>query len=70
MLAAFPEQAATNGFHDTANVVATGISTYALAPRVAVAGAALLNFVGAFVSLGVACAAGAGVYRVVPVAHR
>jgi inorganic phosphate transporter, PiT family len=44
----------TNGFHDTANVVATSISTRALSPRVAVALAALLNFVGAFVSLKVA----------------
>lgn len=44
----------TNGFHDTANVVATSISTRALNPRVAVALAAILNFVGAFLSLEVA----------------
>jgi PiT family inorganic phosphate transporter len=44
----------TNGFHDTANVVATSISTRALNPRVAVAFAAVLNFVGAFLSLEVA----------------
>src|ERR687893_1954057 len=44
----------TNGFHDTANVVATSISTRALPPRTAVAFAAVLNFVGAFVSLEVA----------------
>jgi inorganic phosphate transporter, PiT family len=44
----------TNGFHDTANVVATSISTRAMAPRIAVAYAAILNFVGAFVSLEVA----------------
>jgi PiT family inorganic phosphate transporter len=44
----------TNGFHDTANVVATSISTRAMAPRVAVAYAAILNFVGAFISLEVA----------------
>jgi PiT family inorganic phosphate transporter len=44
----------TNGFHDTANVVATSISTRAMAPRVAVAYAAALNFVGAFISLAVA----------------
>lgn len=50
----------TNGFHDTANVVATAISTHALAPRVAVAGAALLNFVGAFVSLKVAATVAKG----------
>ncbi|MCW2997807.1 MAG: phosphate transporter [Solirubrobacterales bacterium] len=44
----------TNGFHDTANVVATGISTRALPPKVAVTLAAILNFVGAFLSLKVA----------------
>jgi PiT family inorganic phosphate transporter len=44
----------TNGFHDTANVVATSISTRAASPRVAVALAALLNFAGAFISLEVA----------------
>lgn len=44
----------TNGFHDTANVVATSISTHALSPRTAVAMAAVLNFAGAFISLEVA----------------
>jgi PiT family inorganic phosphate transporter len=44
----------TNGFHDTANVVATSISTHALSPRVAVGIAAILNFVGAFISVEVA----------------
>jgi PiT family inorganic phosphate transporter len=44
----------TNGFHDTANVVATSISTHAMPPRVAVGYAAILNFVGAFISLAVA----------------
>jgi inorganic phosphate transporter, PiT family len=44
----------TNGFHDTANVVATSISTRAMAPKLAVAYAAVLNFVGAFISLKVA----------------
>jgi PiT family inorganic phosphate transporter len=44
----------TNGFHDTANVVATSISTHAMPPRVAVAFAAILNFAGAFISLAVA----------------
>jgi PiT family inorganic phosphate transporter len=44
----------TNGFHDTANVVATSISTRAMRPRFAVGYAAVLNFVGAFVSLEVA----------------
>src|SRR5919109_2123772 len=44
----------TNGFHDTANVVATSISTRAMPPRLAVGYASLLNFVGAFISLEVA----------------
>ena len=44
----------TNGFHDTANVVVTSISTRALPPRLAVGIAAVLNFVGAFISLEVA----------------
>lgn len=44
----------TNGFHDTANVVATSVSTRAVPPRVAVILAAMLNFVGAFLSLAVA----------------
>ena len=50
----------TNGFHDTANVVATAISTRAIAPRPAVALASLLNFVGAFISLKVAATVGKG----------
>jgi PiT family inorganic phosphate transporter len=44
----------TNGFHDTANVVATSISTRAMSPRLAVGFAAILNFAGAFLSLEVA----------------
>ena len=44
----------TNGFHDTANVVATSISTRAMSPRLAVGYASVLNFVGAFLSLQVA----------------
>jgi PiT family inorganic phosphate transporter len=44
----------TNGFHDTANVVATSISTRAASPQVAIAFAALLNFAGAFISISVA----------------
>ena len=44
----------TNGFHDTANVVATSISTHAMPPRLAVGYAAIFNFVGAFISLAVA----------------
>lgn len=44
----------TNGFHDTANAVATSISTKAISPKKAVIGAAILNFLGAFLSLHVA----------------
>jgi inorganic phosphate transporter, PiT family len=44
----------TNGFHDTANAVATSVSTRALSPRAAVALAAAMNFVGALVTTGVA----------------
>jgi len=44
----------TNGFHDTANAMATSIATGALRPRVAVAMSAVLNLVGAFLSVEVA----------------
>jgi inorganic phosphate transporter, PiT family len=44
----------TNGFHDTANAMATPIATGALKPRTAVLLAAVLNFVGAFLSTEVA----------------
>ncbi len=44
----------TNGFHDTANVVATSISTGAARPQVAIGLASLLNFLGAFISISVA----------------
>ena len=44
----------TNGFHDTANVVATSISTRAARPQVAIGLASLLNFIGAFISISVA----------------
>ena len=43
-----------NGFHDTANAVATSVSTRAIQPRYAIIMAALLNFLGALVSTGVA----------------
>lgn len=43
-----------NGFHDTANAIATSVSTRALSPRVAVWMAACLNFLGAMYSTGVA----------------
>ena len=51
----------TNGFHDTANVVAASISTRAVPPRTAVAIAALLNFAGAFISLEVAATVAKGI---------
>ena len=51
----------TNGFHDTANAVATSISTRAMAPRAAVTMAAALNFVGAFLSLAVAATIASGI---------
>jgi len=44
----------TNGFHDTANAMATSIATKALGPRTAVGLSAVLNLVGAFLSLSVA----------------
>ncbi|HVX06381.1 inorganic phosphate transporter [Humibacter sp.] len=44
----------TNGFHDTANAMATPIATGAMRPKIAVALAAVLNLVGAFLSTEVA----------------
>ena len=51
----------TNGFHDTANSIATSVSTRALSPRAAVLSAAVLNFLGAFVSLEVAATVAKGI---------
>jgi PiT family inorganic phosphate transporter len=51
----------TNGFHDTANAMATTIATRALKPRVAVGLAAVLNFVGAFISVSVAATIASGI---------
>jgi inorganic phosphate transporter, PiT family len=53
----------TNGFHDTANAMATPIATGALKPRVAVAIAAVLNLVGAFLSTAVAQTISGGLIR-------
>jgi PiT family inorganic phosphate transporter len=53
----------TNGFHDTANAMATPIATGALKPRVAVALAAVLNLVGAFLSTAVANTISGGLIR-------
>ncbi|MDT3397246.1 inorganic phosphate transporter [Streptomyces sp. B1866] len=44
----------TNGFHDSANAIATSVSTRALTPRVALAMAAVMNLAGAFLGSGVA----------------
>ena len=43
-----------NGFHDTANAIATSVSTRAITPRHAIMMAACLNFAGAMISTGVA----------------
>ncbi len=58
----------TNGFHDSANAIATSISTKALTPRVALAMAAVANVVGALISTEVAKTIGSGI--VSPPAHR
>src|SRR5919198_2438263 len=51
----------TNGFHDTANAIATSVSTRAMSPRFAVLLSAVLNFAGAFISLKVAATVGSGI---------
>ncbi len=51
----------TNGFHDTANAIATSVSTHALSPMAAVILSAVMNVVGAFVTLKVASTIGSGV---------
>jgi PiT family inorganic phosphate transporter len=51
----------TNGFHDTANSIATSVSTRALSPRMAVLSSSVLNFAGAFVSLEVAATVAKGI---------
>lgn len=53
----------TNGFHDTANAMATSIATGALRPRAAVGLAAVLNLVGAFLSVAVAATVAEGIVR-------
>ncbi len=49
-----------NGFHDTANAIATSVSTRVLSPKVAVAMAAVLNMVGALTGTAVAKTVGSG----------
>jgi PiT family inorganic phosphate transporter len=51
----------TNGFHDTANSIATSVSTRALSPRMAVLSSAILNFVGAFFFFAVAATVAKGI---------
>jgi PiT family inorganic phosphate transporter len=51
----------TNGFHDTANSIATSVSTGALSPRLAVLTASILNVAGAFVSFEVAATVATGI---------
>jgi len=52
-----------NGFHDTANAIATSVSTRALAPEYAVVLAAVLNFTGALWSTGVAKTIGGDIVK-------
>ncbi len=49
-----------NGFHDTANAIATSVATRALPPRVAISMAAAFNFIGAFAGTAVAKTIGSG----------
>ncbi|GAB3617900.1 low-affinity phosphate transporter PitH [Okibacterium endophyticum] len=53
----------TNGFHDTANAMATPIATGAMKPKIAVGLAAILNLVGAFLSTEVARTISSGIIR-------
>src|ERR687884_901516 len=53
----------TNGFHDTANAIATSVSTRALKPRTAVLLAAALNLTGAFLTTKVATTVGKGIVQ-------
>ncbi len=52
-----------NGFHDTANAIATSVATRALHPRQAIAMAAAFNFIGAFAGTAVAKTIGSGLVR-------
>ncbi len=54
----------TNGFHDTANAMATSIATGALRPKVAVALSGILNLIGAFLSVEVALTVSNAVVRI------
>jgi PiT family inorganic phosphate transporter len=54
----------TNGFHDTANAMATTIATKALRPKTAVALSSILNLIGAFLSVEVALTVTNAVVRI------
>ncbi|WP_168120345.1 inorganic phosphate transporter [Paenibacillus sp. HB172176] len=58
-----------NGFHDTANAIATSVSTRALKPRVAILMAAVMNFLGAITFTGVAKTIGSGVANPAELEH-
>ncbi|OZM81395.1 inorganic phosphate transporter [Pseudonocardia sp. MH-G8] len=51
----------TNGFHDAANAIATSVATRALSPRTALAMAAVMNLIGAFLGTEVASTVGSGI---------
>ncbi|MBI3594813.1 MAG: inorganic phosphate transporter [Nitrospirae bacterium] len=53
-----------NGFHDSANAIATVISTRVMTPRMAIAMAAVMNLVGAFTGTAVAKTVGSGLVSV------
>jgi len=56
-----------NGFHDTANAIATSVSTRVLSPKVAVSMAAFLNMVGALSGTAVAKTVGAGLVEAISI---
>ncbi|APA94174.1 inorganic phosphate transporter [Nocardia seriolae] len=60
----------TNGFHDTANAMATSIATGALRPRTAVLLSGALNLIGAFLSVAVAATVAAGIVDLSEVSGR
>jgi PiT family inorganic phosphate transporter len=51
----------TNGFHDTANAIATSVGTRAATPRLAVLIASVANLAGAFVTTAVAKSVAKGI---------
>ena len=57
-----------NGFHDTANAIATCVSTRAVSPAVAIIMSAILNFAGAMISTGVAKTIGGDIVQSIIIA--